>query len=70
MKSRKVTTSIKTVISFIVFAGMLTACDGQQGMMHGGGGSFSNMGSWNWVEILIGLAIGFLIGYLVARQRK
>jgi hypothetical protein len=38
-------------------------------MMHGGGSSI-NMGSWNWVGILIGLVIGFLIGYLVAGRRK
>ena len=69
MKSRRVTTSIKTVLSFIVFAAILVACDNQQGMMHGGGGSM-NMGNWSWVGILIGLAIGFLIGYLVGRRSK
>ena len=47
----------------------ILACDNQQGMMHGGGGS-TYMGNWNWVGILIGLVIGFLIGYLVARSRK
>jgi flagellar biosynthesis protein FliR len=69
MKSRRVTTSIKTVLSFIVFAAILVACDNQQGMMHGGGGS-TYMGNWSWAGILIGLAIGFLIGYLVGRRSK
>ena len=69
MKSRRVTTSIKASLSFIVFAAILAACDNQQGMMHGGGGS-TYMGTWNWVGILIGLVIVFLIGYLVARRRK
>jgi len=69
MKSRRATTSIKIILSFILFAVILIACDNQQGMMHGGGGS-TYMGNWNWVGILIGVAVGFLIGYLVARRRK
>lgn len=69
MKSPGVTTLIKTILSFILFAAVLVACDNQQVMMNGGGGS-SYMGNWNWPGILISLAIGFLIGYLVARRRK
>jgi ElaB/YqjD/DUF883 family membrane-anchored ribosome-binding protein len=69
MKSRGVTTLIKAMLSFMVLAALLAACDTQQEMMHGGGGS-SYMGNWNWPGILIGLAIGFLAGYLVARRRK
>jgi len=69
MKSRRATTSIKIILSFTLFAVILIACDNQQGMMHGGGGS-TYMGNWNWVGILIGVAVGFLIGYLVARRRK
>ncbi len=69
MKSRRVTTSIKTVLSFIGFAAILVACDNQQGMMHGGGGS-TYMGNWSWAGILVGLVIGFLIGYLVGRRSK
>jgi flagellar biosynthesis protein FliR len=69
MKSRKILTSIKTVLSFIAFATVMVACDTEQGMMHGGGQSM-NMGNWNWVQILIGMIIGFLLGYLVARRRK
>ena len=69
MKSRRIITSIKNVLLFIAFAAVLVACDTQQGMMHGGGGS-TYMGNWNWVQILIGMIIGFLLGFLVARRRR
>lgn len=69
MKSKRMLTSIKKVLFFITFAAILTACDTQQGMMHGGGSSMY-MGNWNWLGILIGLIIGFLLGYLVASRRK
>ncbi len=36
--------------------------------MHGGGGS-SGMGNLQWTQILIGLGLGFLIGYLFGRRR-
>jgi hypothetical protein len=62
-------TSIKKVLFFIAFATVLVACDTQQGMMHGGGSSM-NMGNWNWIQILIGIILGFLLGYLFARRRK
>jgi hypothetical protein len=61
--------SIKKVLFFIAFAAVLEACDTQQGMMHGGGSSM-NMGNWNWIQILIGIILGFLLGYLFARRRK
>ena len=61
--------SIKSILSFVVFAAILVACDNQQGMMHGDGGS-AYMGNGNWLGILIGLAIGILIGYLIASRRK
>ena len=53
----------------IAFAAITVACDTEQGMMYGSGGSM-DMGNWNWVQILIGIVIGFLLGYLVARRRK
>jgi LPXTG-motif cell wall-anchored protein len=62
-------TSIKKVLFIIAFVAVLVACDTQQGMMHGGGSSM-NMGNWNWVLILIGIIIVFLLGYLFARRRK
>ena len=69
MKSRRIVTSIKTVLYFILFMAVITACNNEQGMMNGGGGSM-NMGNWNWVLILLGIIIVFLLGYLVVRRRK
>jgi len=69
MKSQIIIKSIKTGIYLIAFAALIVACDNQQGMMHGGGSSM-NMGNWNWVLILLGIIIVFLLGYLIARRRK
>jgi LPXTG-motif cell wall-anchored protein len=69
MKSRRIVTSVKTVLYFIVFMAVIASCNNEQGMMHGGHGSM-NMGNWNWVLILLGIIIVFLLGYLVARKRK
>ena len=69
MKSQIIIKSIKTGLYLIAFAAVIVACDTQQGMMHGNGGSMY-MGNWNWVGILIGLIIGFLLGYLVARRKR
>lgn len=69
MKTEKIRAIIKTSLYFIAFAAIIVACDTEQGMMHGNGGSMDT-GSWNWAPILISLVIGFLLGYLVARKRK
>jgi len=69
MKTERIRATVKTELYFIAFAAIIVACDTEQGMMHGDGGSM-DMGSWNWVPILISLVIGFLLGYLVARKRK
>ena len=69
MKLLKITTSFKKALYFIAFSVTSIACNTQNGMMHGGGGSM-NMGNWNWVLILLGIIIVFLLGYLVARRRK
>ena len=69
MKSERITMAIKTALCFIAFAAITVACDTEQGMMHGSGGSM-DMGNWNWVQILISLGVGFLLGYLVARRRR
>jgi len=61
--------SFKTGLYLIVFATVITACDNQQGMMNGGGGS-GYMGHWNWIQILIGIIIGILLGYLFASRKK
>ena len=69
MKTVRISATVKTVLFFIAFSAIIVACDTEQGMMHGDGGSM-DMGSWNWAPILISLVIGFLLGYLVARKRK
>ncbi len=69
MKSQMMLKSVQKVLFFIAFAAVLTACDTQQGMMHGNGSSM-NGGNWNWIQILFGIIVGFLIGYLVPRRRK
>jgi hypothetical protein len=69
MKSQGMLTSIRKVLFFISYAAVLVACDTQQGTMHGGGSSM-NMGNWNWIQILIGIIIGFILGYLFIRRRK
>jgi hypothetical protein len=69
MKSVKIVTIIRTTLYLLALAVMIVSCNNGQGMMHGGGTSMY-MGSWNWVLILLGIIIGFLLGYLVARRRK
>ena len=69
MKSLRILTTFKVTFYFIAFMAIIVACDSDQGMMHGGSGSM-NMGNWNWVLILLGVIIVFLLGYLVARRRK
>jgi hypothetical protein len=69
MKAFRIAGTIKVVLYLIMFTFALTACDNGQGMMYGGGRSMY-MGNWNWVLILIGIIIGFLLGYLVARRRR
>ena len=69
MKTERIRATVKTALYFIAFAVLIVACDTEHGMMHGDGWSM-DMGTWNWVPILISLVIGFLLGYLVARKRK
>ena len=69
MKSQIIIKSIKTGLYLIAFAAVIVACDNQQGMIHGNCGS-TYMGNWNWVLILLGIIIVFLLGYLVARRRR
>jgi len=55
---------VAIIIIFILLGGVSWT----RGLMHG------NMSisfySWNWTEILISIAIGFLLGYLVARRKR
>lgn len=49
------------VIIIILFAG------GMNGMMNHGNSSFMN--HWNWTQILVSMAIGFVIGLLVSKRK-
>jgi ElaB/YqjD/DUF883 family membrane-anchored ribosome-binding protein len=69
MRQVRISTAIKTTFIFIMFVATTVACNTQEGMMHEGTDSMY-MGNWNWVQILIGIVIGFILGYLVARRRK
>lgn len=69
MKTRIHSTKIKSALYFIAALSVLVACDSGQGMMHGGGWSMYT-GNWIWLQIMICLAVGFLLGYLVARRKK
>ncbi len=68
MKTGRITVMIKT-LSFVVFAILIAECENGQGMMNGNG-RYMNMGNWNWIEILVGIIIGFLIGYFLIKRRK
>jgi ABC-type antimicrobial peptide transport system permease subunit len=68
MKARRITTSL----GFIVFILTIVACDNGQGMMHGD--NSMGMNNLNWTQILIGLGvvclIGFIIWVVISRRKK
>lgn len=71
MKTRAIAKNITTVLSFMVLVIMFVACDNDQGMMHGGG--LNGMSNWSGGQILIiliGIGFGFLVGFLVYRNKK
>jgi hypothetical protein len=53
---------VVVIVAFLLLGGK----DWMAGAMHGGG----SMGSLNWVQILISLVIGFLLGVVVSKRRK
>ncbi len=50
------------IVAFLLLGG----AKGITGAMHGGG-SLANL---NWVQILIGLILGFLLGVIVSKRRR
>lgn len=68
MKIGKIRTLNTLTLSFIMFMEITVACDPNQEMMNGNG--YATMNSWNWLQILVSLGIGFLIGFLVFRRKK
>jgi hypothetical protein len=55
--------AIVVVIAFLLLSGG----PGARGMMHGS--RSMGMADWNWVQIIISLVIGFLLGLLAGRRR-
>jgi len=51
------------VIAFLLLGGAAWV----KGIGHGGGNM--NMASLNWVQILISLAVGFLLGWIASRRK-
>lgn len=63
MNTRRIVRTIATILCFIAPLVIIVACDNEQGMMPGS--SMAVMTNWNWGQIIIGLGIGILIGFLL-----
>ncbi|WP_373551940.1 hypothetical protein [Haliscomenobacter sp.] len=61
---------IKIINAFVVavLSVGIAACTNHQGMMHGNGTMY--MTNWNWVLVVIGLGIVFLLGFSIARRKR
>ena len=57
MNTGKVRTLITTALYFIMVMVISVSCDTNQGMMHGNG--TTTMNSWNWGQLLIGVAVSY-----------
>jgi TRAP-type C4-dicarboxylate transport system permease small subunit len=75
MFTRRITTKNKTAlyiiaVVIIVVAILLLAGGGGHsmgGFMHGS--RSMGLANWNWIQILVSLGIGFILGLLVAKRR-
>jgi hypothetical protein len=65
------TTAIYLIAFVVIIVAFLLLGGGTwlRGMVHMHGARSNVMAGWNWAQILIGLAIGFLLGLLVARRK-
>ncbi len=68
MNTEKVKTLIIMALYSIMFIVISASCDSNQGMMQGNG--TTTMNGWNWSQLLIGVGIGILIGFLIFRKKK
>ena len=72
MITGKIGKKILTVLYFIAFTIIIVACDNEQGMMHGN--NSMGMNNLNWTQILIGIGvvclIGFIIWVMVSRRKR
>jgi TRAP-type C4-dicarboxylate transport system permease small subunit len=72
MSARRITTSNGTIyvialVVIVVAFLLLGGWDWIQGSMHGS--SSLRLGHLNWLQIIISLAIGFILGLMAGRRR-
>jgi len=70
MNTKRNTTAVYYVLAIVAIIVIFLLLDGGpwlKGMMHGSGST--GMAQLNWVQILISLGLGFLLGILVARRK-
>jgi hypothetical protein len=69
---KKITTTITTAFSFIVFTIIMVACDTQQDMMHGN--NSMGMNHWNWSQTLIIIGtvclVGLILWYVISKRKR
>jgi hypothetical protein len=63
MKTRKITKTITASLCFFVLMVLIAGCDNRNGMMNGA--NPMGMNNVNWVQILIGIGIVCLIGFII-----
>lgn len=73
MSPKRIATTNKTALYFITFVVIIAAflllggLPWLKGIMRGS--RSMDIDNWNWVQILISLGIGFLLGLIVAKRR-
>jgi len=63
MKTRRITKTITASFYIMALIVLLVACDNENGMMHGN--NSMGMNNLNWTQILIGLGVVCLIGFII-----
>ena len=70
MSTKRNTTAVYYVLAVVAVIVIFLLLDGGQwlkGMMHGSGST--GMAQLNWVQILVSLGLGFLLGIIVAGRK-
>jgi len=63
MSTRKVVKKITASFYLMTLMILIVACDNSNGMMHGD--NSMGMNNWNWTQILIGIVVVCLIGFII-----
>lgn len=63
MKTRRITKTITASFYIMALIVLLVACENENGMMHGN--NSMGMNNLNWTQILIGLGVVCLIGFII-----